>query len=160
GIIEGQWANPAYADVNGKPQVIFPGGDGYLYGLEPKSGDMIWKFRCSPKPGKNDRGIRPYFVATPVVHGNKVYVGVGAYPEHPSPPRSGHFWCVDATKKGDVSPKDEKFDPKAAVNKDSALVWYYGGLIQPKPAKGPPERFGPTISTAAVHDGLVYAADE
>src|SRR5262249_37838323 len=33
GIIEGQWANPAYAEVNGKPQVIFPGGDGYLYGL-------------------------------------------------------------------------------------------------------------------------------
>src|SRR5262249_23939988 len=30
-VIEGQWGNPVWAEVKGKPQVIFPGGDCYLY---------------------------------------------------------------------------------------------------------------------------------
>jgi outer membrane protein assembly factor BamB len=158
-IIEGQWSNPAYAVVNGKPQVIFAGGDGYLYGLEGKTGNLIWKFNCSPKVDGN-REIQSYFVSTPVVYQNKVYIGTGAYPDHPSPPRVGHFFCIDITKSGDVSCKNNKFDPKAPENKDSALVWHFGGLIQPKPAKGRPDYFGRTISTAAIHDGLVYIPEE
>jgi outer membrane protein assembly factor BamB len=158
-VIEGQWSNAAYATVNGKGQVIFPGGDGYLYGLEPATGNMIWKFNCSPKVNP-DREIPSYFVSTPVVYQNKVYIGTGAYPEHPSPPRVGHFFCIDLSKKGDVSCKNDNYDPKAPENKDTALVWHYGGLIQPKPAKGRAERFGRTISTAAIHDGLVYIAEE
>jgi outer membrane protein assembly factor BamB len=158
-IIEGQWANPVYAEANGKPQVIFPGGDGYLYALDPANGNLIWKFNCSPKVD-SDREIKSYFVATPVVYQNKVYIGTGAYPDHPSPPRVGHFFCIDITKTGDVSCKDDKYDPKAPANKGSALVWHFGGLIQPKPAKGRIEYFGRTISTAAIHDGLVYIAEE
>ena len=60
---------------------------------------------------------------------NKVYIGVGQDPEHDE--GIGHFWCIDITKKGDVSPKEDNFDPKAAVNKNSALVWHYG---EPAPA--------------------------
>ena len=56
---------------------------------------------------------------------------------------------------GDVSPKN--FDARAAVNKDSALVWAFGGmLIDPPPAKERKVAFGFTISTAAIHDGLIY----
>src|SRR5262249_50308491 len=47
-IIHGQWGNPVYAKVNGKAQVIFPGGDGNLYGLDADDGKMVWKFQCSP----------------------------------------------------------------------------------------------------------------
>ena len=32
-LMHGQWSNPVYAEVNGKPQVIFPGGDGWLSAL-------------------------------------------------------------------------------------------------------------------------------
>jgi outer membrane protein assembly factor BamB len=172
-VIEGQWSNPAYAEVNGKGQVIFPGGDGYLYGLDPANGEMIWKFNCSPRPGPNDRGIQPYFVSTPVVYDNKVYIGVGAFPSHPAPPKVGHFFCVDITKKGDVSVRTRKgkdkdgkeidldvLDAKDPINKDSALVWHFGGMKDPKPAKGRPMYFERTISTAAIHDGLVYIAEE
>ena len=48
-IMLGQWSNPAYAVVNGKAQVIFGGGDGWLRGFEPETGKPIWKFDCNPK---------------------------------------------------------------------------------------------------------------
>jgi outer membrane protein assembly factor BamB len=160
-IIDGQWSNPAYAVVNGKPQVIFPGGDGYLYGLEPQTGEMIWKFNCNPTKARADSKFIPgYLVATPVVYDNKVYVGIGTYPENPMPLRVGHFWCVDLTKKGDVSPVNDNWDPQAPENKNSALVWHYGGSIEPRPKVGRPVVFGSTISTCAIKDDLVYLAEE
>ena len=33
--MHGQWSNPAYAQPGGKPQVIFPGGDGWIYSFNP-----------------------------------------------------------------------------------------------------------------------------
>jgi outer membrane protein assembly factor BamB len=165
-IMEGQWTSPAAAEVNGKWQVIFPGGDGWLYSFEPTTGKLIWKFDCNPKkatykPG--GLGDRSYFLATPVVWDDKLYIGVGNNPEDGS--GVGHFWCIDITKTPknadkDLSPKDEKFDPKAEVNRDSGLVWHHGGPIMPKPACGDREfHFLRTLSTAAIHDGLVYAAE-
>jgi outer membrane protein assembly factor BamB len=158
-VFEGQWSSAAYAEAEGKGQVIFAAGDGYVYGLDPKNGDMIWKFNGSPKKTANDRGGAPYFVATPVIVGSRVYIGVGSAPETGDPPRIGHFYCLDITKKGDVSCKNENFDPKDPANKESALVWHFGGMIQPKPAKGRAERIQGTISTASVADGLVYVAE-
>jgi outer membrane protein assembly factor BamB len=159
-IIEGQWGSPAWAEPKGKPQVIFGGGDGYLYGLEPTTGDILWKFKCSPKQGADDRGVAPYFVATPVVYDNKVYVGVGAGPNERARPKIGHFYCIDITRKGDVSCKNENYDPKDPANKDCALVWHRGGLIKPPPKDGRRVYFHRTMSTVAVHAGLVYAAEE
>jgi outer membrane protein assembly factor BamB len=66
--------------------------------------------------------------------------------------------CVDITKTGDVSPKT--LNHKDAKNNGSALVWSYGGKIDPVPKKGRRVVFGRTISTCAIHDGLVYIAEE
>ena len=52
------------------------------------------------------------------------------------------------------------YDPKSPANKDSALVWAHGGLIEPRPEKTREARFGSTMSTASIHDGLVYIAEE
>lgn len=161
-IIEGQWSNPVYAQVNGKGQVIFPGGDCWLYSFEPPTGQLIWKFNCNPKaPGakEDDRRISNYMVSTPIVHDYKVFVGLGLYPEHPSGTRFSHFLCVDASKTGDVSPQNN-LDAKSPANKGSALVWAYGGLVVPEPKQGKRVIFGRTMSTAAVHDGLVYISEE
>ncbi len=156
-ILEGQWSNPAGAMVNGKQQVIFPGGDAFLYALEADTGKLIWKFNCVP--GTREKGVtQNYPIATPAVYDNKVYVGLGVYPDHPMPTRVSQFVCMDITMTGDVSPKS--LDAKAAENKGSALVWAYGGMIQPKPAKGRAVAFGPTMSTAAIHDGLVYISED
>jgi outer membrane protein assembly factor BamB len=168
-IMHGQWSNPVYAEPKGTPTISFPGGDGYIYGFKPTTGEHLWKFDCNPKKSRYElggRGTRSDFVSTPVVWQNKLYIGVGQDPEHKK--GVGHLWCIDlvkALRKGktnkdrDVSPQKDNFDPKAAVNKDSALVWHYGG---PAPEDSDSDReylFGRTLSTCAVHEGLCYAAD-
>ncbi|HEY7155115.1 MAG TPA: PQQ-binding-like beta-propeller repeat protein [Gemmataceae bacterium] len=164
-LMHGQWSNPVYAEPNGKPMIIFPGGDGWMRAYNPQNGELLWKFDCNPKGTKyvlGGKGNRSDFVSTPVVWQNKLYIGVGQDPEHKK--GVGHLWCIDITKQPKNKDKDltpveveHKFDPKAAVNKDSGLVWHYGG-------KAPEEYqrsylFGRTMSTCAVHDGLCYAAD-
>jgi outer membrane protein assembly factor BamB len=158
-IIAGQFSNPTLATVNGKQQVIFAGGDCVLYALEPTTGNLIWKCDCLPQrlqPGA--RGSDNYIVATPVVVGDRLYVGLGFAPDTGASTPASYVLCLDITKKGDVSFKS--YNAKDAVNKDSALVWAYGGLIDPPPAKGRRARFGATISTACVHDGLAFIPEE
>jgi outer membrane protein assembly factor BamB len=157
-IIEGQWSNPAYGLVQGKPQVIFPGGDAVIYSFEPETGKLIWKFNCQPKTGKKVEGTRNYFVSTPVIHDNKVFIGMGLRPEHENASRYAYFLCIDATKTGDVSPAS--FNAKDPQNPESALVWAYGGPIEPRPKQGRAVVFSRTISTCAIHDGLVYIPEE
>ncbi|MGE3808028.1 MAG: PQQ-binding-like beta-propeller repeat protein [Gemmataceae bacterium] len=159
-IMGGQWTNPAYAMVNGKAQAIFPGGDGWVYGLEAETGKLIWKFDGNPKKAKftpGGRGEKSYFLGTPVVVGNRCYIGMGQNPD--DGPGVGHLWCIDITKTGDVSPVGDNFDPKAEVNKNSALVWHFGGYLNPKPEIGREVYFGRTLSTCAVHDGLLWIAE-
>jgi outer membrane protein assembly factor BamB len=173
-LMHGQWSNPVYASANGQPQIIFPGGDGWLRSFEPTTGKLVWEFDCNPKDAfyvLGSKATRNDFVATPVVHDNKVYIGVGQDPEHEE--GVGHFWCIDVTKKGDVS--TVLFDkiklgdhtwadrPKGEKDRDnSALVWHYGGVGDAKtriPGRREKYVFGRTLSTACVHDGLVYIAE-
>jgi outer membrane protein assembly factor BamB len=159
-IIEGQWSNPTLATVGGKQQIICPGGDSVIYSLEPDSGNLIWKFYClaGEKKPADPRARRNYPIGTPVVAGNRLYVGLGVYPDGPgTPPPFSHFLCLDLTKTGDASPAS--LDAQG-VNKNSAFIWGYGGMVQPKPQKGRAVAFRSTLSTAAVHDGLVYISEE
>ena len=87
---------------------------------------------------------------------NILYVGIGAAPDTGYYGRVGHFWCIDVTKKGDVSPAPGNFDPKSPANKNSALVWHFGGEIMPRPPRGRTINFGKTMSSAAVHDDRVH----
>ncbi|MFL5243764.1 MAG: PQQ-binding-like beta-propeller repeat protein [Gemmataceae bacterium] len=162
-LMHGQWSNPVYAEADGHPQVLFPGGDGWIYSFEPKTGKLIWKFECNPKNSKYElggKGTRSDFLGTPVIYENKCYIGVGQDPEHDE--GVGHFWCIDITKKPvnkelDLSPQKDNFGPKAEVNKNSGLVWHYGGAAP----KGSERNylFGRTMSTAAIKDDLVYIAE-
>jgi len=36
-ILHGQWSSPAYGVIKGVAQAIFPGGDGWVYSLEPQN---------------------------------------------------------------------------------------------------------------------------
>ncbi len=134
-ILHGQWSNPAYGVMGGRAQVVFPGGDGLIYSFEPESGKLIWKFDLNPKDSVwelGGMGTRNNIVSTPVIHGDRVFIGVGQDPEHGE--GAGNFWVIDGTMEGDVTGK--------------AVVWHRGG-----------EDFHRTMSTAAVADGLVYIAD-
>jgi len=164
-IQHGQWSNPSYAVVDGQPQIIFPGGDGWIYAFAP-DGKVIWKFDCNPKDAVYElgtKGTRNDFIATPVIYKNRVYIAVGQDPEHEF--GVGHLWCIDMTKKGDVSPElvtdDSVFPPKTKPNPESAALWHFGGPIKAED-KGKIKRnyyFGRTMSTCAIHDDLLYVAE-
>ena len=134
-ILHGQWSNPAYGVINGKPQVIFPGGDGWIYSLEPETGELIWKFDCNPKDSMwelGGRGTRNNIISTPVILDDKVYISVGQDPEHGE--GVGHLWAIDGTGEGDIT--------------ETGAVWHRGD-----------EDFHRTMSTVAIDDGLLYVAD-
>jgi outer membrane protein assembly factor BamB len=173
-LMHGQWSNPVYAEPNGKPQVIFPGGDGWIRAYHPGTGALIWKFDCNPKDSFYKLGAdctRNDFVSTPVVWENKLYIGVGQDPEHRK--GVGHLWCIDLTKEPknpdkDLSPATKPgkekggppqtiFDPKDPANKDAGFIWHFGGEAGEEYDRN--YYFGRTLSTVAVHDGLLYTGE-
>src|SRR5262245_4655806 len=161
-IQHGQWSNPAYAKVNGQDQVIFPGGDGWLYSFDT-DGKLLWKFDCNPKDALYElakTGTRSDFIATPVIYDNKVYIGVGQDPEHEF--GVGHLWCIRMDKRGDVSPElvtdDSVWPPKTKPNPESAKIWHFGGHADAKKV-GRNYHFGRTMSTCAIKDDLVYISE-
>ena len=163
--MHGQWSNPVYAEPDGKPQIIFPGGDGWLRAFDPKNGDADLEVRLQ------SQGVRLRTRAQGHAQRLRRHAGgLGEQALHrrrPGPgarPGVGHLWCIDITKKPtnkdkDLSPVNDNFDPKAAENKDSGLVWHFGGDV-PDGVEYPRDfYFGRTMSTCCVHDGLVYAAE-
>jgi hypothetical protein len=160
-------------------QAIYGGGDGWLYSfaLEGENGKakLLWKFDCNPKESiyMLNKATRNHLIATPVIYDGLVYVAVGEDPEHGE--GQGHLWCIDPTKRGDVSPslvfnaKDEKtpIAPKrlqALVAKDgdleranpnSAAVWHYMGS-DPKVFETTMHR---TCGTVAIKNDLLFVAD-
>jgi outer membrane protein assembly factor BamB len=167
-IMHGQWSNPSWGVIGGVPQVIFPGGDGWLYTFEPETGKLLWKFDCNPKKAPRyelgGKGVRSDFIATPVVYEGKVYIGVGQDPEHYE--GVGYFYCIDpAGKTGDISPelvtKEDLEDPtkrETKPNPNSGQVWVYGGPTT-DPDADRDYIFGRTMSTCSIHDGLIYVGE-
>src|SRR5437868_2698768 len=104
-ILHGQWSSPTVAVLGRVPQVIFGGGDGWVYSFKvDKKKELLWKFDINPKESVLElggRGTRNDIISTPVVYDNKVYFATGQDPEHGE--GKGILWCVDPTKRGDIS---------------------------------------------------------
>lgn len=178
-ILHGQWSSPSYGIFDGQAQVIFGGGDGWLYSFDP-AGDggkskLLWKFDCNPKDSLYtlQKATRNHLIATPVVYDGLIYVAVGEDPEHGE--GNGHLWCIDPTKRGDVSPTQvyNKEDPTKPIahkriqalvaqdgdyerdNKNSAAVWHYVG--------NDPNEFEQTMhrtcGTVSIKNNLLLVAD-
>jgi outer membrane protein assembly factor BamB len=112
-ILHGQWSAPAVGVLGGVPQVIFGGGDGWVYSFHAErwSGQqpqLLWKFDTNAKDARLElggRGTRNEPFAMPVIYDNKVYITTGQDPEHGE--GTGCIWCIDPTRKldgSDVSP--------------------------------------------------------
>jgi outer membrane protein assembly factor BamB len=185
-ILEGQWASPAFAVLGGVPQAIFGGGDGWLYSFlaEPTSdhkAKLLWKFDCNPKDAVwegSGSGARNHLVATPLIYEGKVYIGTGQDPQNGEGP--GDLWCIDPTKRGDVSAevvvdKDGKSVPAGRLkgvdadagqqvrpSANSAAIWHYRGSSA-KPSGGTSSDFQSTmhrtLSSGAIQDGLLVVGD-
>ncbi len=184
-VLHGQWSSPAYAELGGVPQVIFGGGDGWLYAFDARGENgrskKLWEFDCNPKESKytlGGRADRNHIIGTPVVHEGLVYVAVGEDPEHGE--GVGHLWCIDPTKRGDVSSElaVSLKDPTQPLprrreqavikeqgevvrpNPNSAAVWHYPGLDADKNGKLDfEETMHRTCGTVAIADGMLFVAD-
>jgi outer membrane protein assembly factor BamB len=115
--------------VDGLAQIVFPGGDGWLYGFNARTGEKLWKFDLNPKdsvwPKTRNDGI-----ATAVFAEGRIYMSVGQDPE--SGEGIGHMYCIDPAKRGDIT--------------ESGRIWQYDKIRR-------------SISTVALADGLVYISD-
>ena len=168
-IMHGQWSNPTYAEPDGKPQVIFPGGDGWIYSFT-LNGKLLWKFDCNPKDAVyklGGRGTANDFIGTPVIYKDKLYIAVGQDPEHDT--GVGHLYCIDITKvptreDKDVSPTlVTSLTPELTEkpNPESAQVWHYGGAVTPGKPSATFETyyFGRSMSTCAIMDDILYITE-
>jgi outer membrane protein assembly factor BamB len=179
-ILHGQWSSPSYAVLGGVAQVLFGGGDGWLYSFaaegENGKAKLLWKFDCNPKDSLyslGGRATRNHIIGTPMIYDGLVYVAVGEDPEHGE--GNGHFWCIDPTKRGDVSltmvyNAKEPNQPipmkrlQAMVEKDgdfqrdnpnSAVVWHYEGADTSEFET----TMHRTCGTAACKNDLLFLAD-
>ena len=148
GTFHGQWSSPITAEFDGRPTIVFGGGDGVLYAFEPaavsSAGDkpgklkLIWKRDCCPAEYRMCDGMpRPYsgwrskrpdgpseILATPAVYQGRVYVAIGQSPVHG--PGAGALSCVDGVT--------------------GEMVWQNREIDR-------------TLSEAAFCDGLLYLPD-
>lgn len=179
-VLWGQWSSPACAKLGGVDQVVFGGGDGWVYSFaaagEKGKSKLLWKFDCNPKASRfvaGGSGNRNYIVAMPTIYDGKVFVPVGDDPEYGS--ADGILWCIDPTKRGDVSPTlvfNQK-DPTQPIahkriqalvepdgdfekpNPNSAVIWKYVGAGNKK--------FEETMHRAtggvAIKDGMLVVGD-
>ena len=185
-VLHGQWSSPTVGELGGVPQVIFAGGDGWVYSFRADRGqegkpELLWKFDANPKTSEwilGGRGTRNNVIATPVIHEGRVYVAVGQDPEHGE--GIGHLWCLDPNRRGDISAElavhiDDRGTPIAhrrlqAVNEEegeiavdnvnSAVIWHYSENDQNGDGEIDfEETMHRSCGTVAIKDNLLYIAD-
>ena len=146
-VLHASWSSAAFANVKGKPMIVWGGGDGWCYGYdtEPyahKDGFQALKelFRYdADAPEYRTKNGQPLkyathdgpseIIATVVVDGDRAYLAIGQDPEHGD--GIGMVSCIDLTATGDLSGK---------------AIWTNKSV-------------GRTISTPSVVDGLIYQAE-
>jgi outer membrane protein assembly factor BamB len=163
-ILHGQWSSPSLGWVGPRKLIFFGAGDGRCYAFEALSSvpekpvrlKTVWSCDCIPpeyKPAAGLDAVTQYclgdkrvhgtlnkhdgtfvgpseIIGTPVFVDDRVYVAIGRDPAHGR--GRGALHCIDATGQGDIT--------------RSGRLWTYQGLDR-------------TLSTASVHDGLVYLSD-
>jgi outer membrane protein assembly factor BamB len=133
-VLHGQWSSPVAANVHGRLQVLFGGGDGWLRSYDAASGHEVWRFdgnpkdaRWLPRPGVLSRGS---MIASPVFAEGRVFVAMGQSPGHGNGPSLIH--AISPNGQGDVTA--------------SRLLWTS-------------REVGRVVGTPIARDGLLYVGD-
>jgi outer membrane protein assembly factor BamB len=133
-VLHGQWSSPVAADVNGRIQVLFGGGDGWLRAYDAATGHEVWRFdgnpkdaRWLPRPGVPSRSS---IIASPVFADGRVFVAMGQSPGHGNAPSLVHAISPDG--QGDVT--------------ETRLLWTS-------------REVGRVVGTPIAKDGLLYVGD-
>ena len=128
-VLHGQWSSPAVGRIGDTVQVVIGQGDGWVRSFEAKTGKKLWEFDLNPKNSVWPK-TRNEVISTPIIHQNIVYIANGQDPEHGE--GVGHFYAIDATKRGDITA--------------SGRIFQFDKIRR-------------SISTAAIADGLIYIPD-
>jgi outer membrane protein assembly factor BamB len=122
------------ANVNGRIQVLFGGGDGWLRSYDAASGHEVWRFdgnpkdaRWLPRPGVLSRSS---IIASPVFADGRVFVAMGQSPGHGNGPSL--MYAISPNGQGDVTA--------------NRLLWTSRDV-------------GRVVGTPIVKDGLLYVGD-
>jgi outer membrane protein assembly factor BamB/HEAT repeat protein len=133
-VLHGQWSSPVAANVNGRIQVLFGGGDGWLRSYDAASGHEIWRFDGNPKdapwlprPRVFSRGS---IVASPVFADGRVFAAMGLSPGHGNGPSL--IYAISPNGQGDVT--------------ERRLLWTS-------------REVGRVVGTPIAKDGLLYVGD-
>ncbi|HKO44413.1 MAG TPA: PQQ-binding-like beta-propeller repeat protein [Pyrinomonadaceae bacterium] len=133
-VLHGDWSSPVAANVKGRMQVLFGGGDGWLRAYDAASGHEVWRFdgnpkdaRWVPRPGVLSRGS---IIASPVFDDGRVFIAMGQSPGHGNGPSFIH--AINPNGQGDVT--------------KSGLLWTSRDV-------------GRVVGTPMVKDGLLYIGD-
>jgi outer membrane protein assembly factor BamB len=133
-VLHGQWSSPVAANVNGRTQVLFGGGDGWLRSYDAASGHEIWRFDGNPKDARwlprPDVLSRNFIIASPVFADGRVFVAMGQSPGHGNGP--SFVYAISPNGQGDVT--------------KSRLLWTSRDV-------------GRVVATPIVKDGLLYVGD-
>jgi HEAT repeat protein/outer membrane protein assembly factor BamB len=133
-VLHGAWSSPVSANVNGRMQVLFGGGDGWLRAYDAASGQELWRFDGNPKDARflPRAGVvsRSPIIASPVFADGRVFIAMGQSPGHGNAPSFIH--AIDPKGLGDVT--------------KSGLVWTS-------------REVGRVVATPIVKDGLLYVGD-
>jgi outer membrane protein assembly factor BamB len=133
-VLHGQWSSPVAANVNGRMQVLFGGGDGWLRAYDAASGHEVWRFDGNPKDARwlpRPRVLsRSFILASPVFADGRVFIAMGQSPGHGNGPSFVH--AISPNGQGDVT--------------NSRLLWTS-------------REVGRVAGTPIVNDGLLYVGD-
>jgi outer membrane protein assembly factor BamB/HEAT repeat protein len=133
-VLHGQWSSPVAANVNGRMQVLFGGGDGWLRAYDAASGHEVWRFDGNPKDARwlPYPGVlsRSFIVASPVFADGRVFIAMGQSPGHGNAPSFIH--TINPNGRGDVT--------------TSRLLWSS-------------REVGRVVGTPIEKDGLLYVGD-
>jgi len=133
-VLHGSWSSPVAANVNGRMQVLFGGGDGVLRAYDAASGQEVWRFDGNPKDARwlPRAGVlsRNFIIASPVFADGRVFIAMGQSPGHGNAPSFVH--AISPNGQGDVT--------------KSGLLWSS-------------REVGRVVATPVVKDGLLYVAD-
>jgi outer membrane protein assembly factor BamB len=134
GVLHGQWSSPVAADVHGRTQVLFGGGDGWLRSYDAASGHEVWRFDGNPRdaPWLPRPGVlsRSSIIASPAFADGRVFVAMGQSPGHGTGPSFVH--AVSPDGQGDVTA--------------TRLLWTS-------------REVGRVVGTPVARDGLLYVGD-
>ncbi len=133
-VLHGDWSSPVAAYVNGRIQVLYGGGDGWLRAYDAWSGQEVWRFdgnpkdaRWLPRPGVFSRSS---IIASPVFAGGRVFIAMGQSPGHGNAP--SFIYVISPNGQGDVT--------------KSRLLWTS-------------REVGRVVGTPVEKDGLLYVGD-